>query len=76
MDLVKRAVKQAQEARMSILDKMTAVLPAPRKEMSQYAPRIVTIQIPQDKIGEIIGPGGKNIRRMIEESGGEAVVPR
>ena len=37
--------------------------------MSPYAPRIVTVQIPQDKIGEIIGPGGKNIRRMIEESG-------
>ncbi len=69
MDLVKRAVAQAHEARMIILDKMNAVLPGPRKEMSQYAPRIITIQIPPDKIGEVIGPGGKNIRRMIEESG-------
>ncbi len=69
MDLVERAVAQASEARMIILDKMQAALPKPRAEMSQYAPRIVTIQIPQDKIGEIIGPGGKNIRRMIEESG-------
>lgn len=69
MDLVERTISQAREARMTILDKMEAVLSAPRKEMSQYAPRIVTVQIPQDKIGEIIGPGGKNIRRMIEESG-------
>ncbi len=69
MDLVERAVAQAQEARMVILGKMQAVLPGPRAEMSPYAPRIVTVQIPQDKIGEIIGPGGKNIRRMIEESG-------
>ncbi len=69
MDLVEKAVAQAQEARMVILDKMQAVLPEPRAEMSPYAPRIVTVQIPQDKIGEIIGPGGKNIRRMIEESG-------
>ena len=69
MDVVERTIAQAREARMSILDKMEAVLPAPRKEMSQYAPRIVTIQIPQEKIGEIIGPGGKTIRRMIEESG-------
>ncbi len=69
MDLVKRAVAQAQGARMSILDKMEKTLPAPRAEMSPYAPRIVTLIIPQDKIGEIIGPGGKTIRRMIEESG-------
>ena len=69
MGLVEQAVAQAKEARMAILDKMQAVLPKPRAEMSPYAPRIVTVQIPQDKIGEIIGPGGKNIRRMIEESG-------
>jgi len=69
MDLVERAVAQAKEARMTILDKMEKAIAAPRKELSQYAPRIVTLQIPQDKIGEIIGPGGKNIRRMIEESG-------
>lgn len=69
MDLVERAVAQATDARMTILDKMEKVIAAPRQELSQYAPRIVTLQIPQDKIGEIIGPGGKNIRRMIEESG-------
>ena len=54
---------------MIILDKMHSVMPAVRAEMSPYAPRIMTLKIPQDKIGEIIGPGGKNIRRMIEESG-------
>jgi len=69
IELLEKAVAQAREARMIILDKMNSVMPAVRAEMSPYAPRIITIQIPQDKIGEIIGPGGKNIRRMIEESG-------
>ncbi|MBI3602520.1 MAG: polyribonucleotide nucleotidyltransferase [Candidatus Omnitrophica bacterium] len=69
MSLLEKAVAQAKEARLIILDKMEATLSQPRSEMSPYAPRIVTIQIPQDKIGEVIGPGGKIIRRMIEESG-------
>jgi len=69
IELLEKAVAQAREARMLILDKMQAVMPSVRADLSPYAPRIVTLQIPQDKIGEIIGPGGKNIRRMIEESG-------
>ncbi len=69
MELIEKAVAQAREARMIILDKMHAVMPSVRPDLSPYAPRIMTLQIPQDKIGEIIGPGGKNIRRMIEESG-------
>jgi polyribonucleotide nucleotidyltransferase len=69
IELLEKAVAQAREARMIILDKMQTVMPAPRAEMSPYAPRIVTLQIPQDKIGEIIGPGGKTIRKMIEVSG-------
>lgn len=69
MSLIEKTIAQAQEARMSILDKMEKAMPAPRKEMSPYAPRIVTIQIPQEKIGEVIGPGGKTIRKMIEETG-------
>ena len=73
MDLVRKAVAQAHEGRLSILDKMEAVISKPRAEMSPYAPRIVTIQIPQDKIGEIIGPGGKTIRKMIEESGVKSI---
>jgi polyribonucleotide nucleotidyltransferase len=69
IELLEKAVLQARDARMIILDKMHSVMPAVRAELSPYAPRIITLQIPQDKIGEIIGPGGKNIRRMIEESG-------
>ena len=69
IELLEKAVLQAREARMIILDKMHAVMPSVRADLSPYAPRIITLQIPQDKIGEIIGPGGKNIRRMIEESG-------
>ena len=69
IDLLEKAVLQAKDARMLILDKMHSVMPSVRAELSPYAPRIITLQIPQDKIGEIIGPGGKNIRRMIEESG-------
>lgn len=69
MSLVERTVAQAREARLTIIDKMEKTISAPRKEMSPYAPRIVTIMIPQDKIGEVIGPGGKTIRKMIEETG-------
>jgi polyribonucleotide nucleotidyltransferase len=69
IELLEKATAQAREARLIILDKMQAVMPAARADLSPYAPRIVTIQIPQDKIGEVIGPGGKTIRKMIEESG-------
>ena len=69
IELLEKAVAQARDARMIILDKMQACMPAVRAEMSPYAPRIITLQIPQDKIGEVIGPGGKTIRKMIEESG-------
>jgi polyribonucleotide nucleotidyltransferase len=48
---------------------MTAAIAAPRTEMSPFAPRIATIQISQEKIGEVIGPGGKMIRKIIEETG-------
>jgi polyribonucleotide nucleotidyltransferase len=51
------------------LDKMVAVLAAPRGEMSQYAPRIYTLQIPTDKIRDLIGPGGKMIRSIVDETG-------
>jgi len=69
LDLLEKGMAQAREARVMILEKMRAAIATPRAEMSPYAPRIVTIQIPQDKIGEVIGPGGKTIRKMIEESG-------
>ena len=69
LDLLEKGMMQAREARLKILDTMRACLAAPRAEMSAFAPRIITIQIPKEKIGEVIGPGGKTIRKMIEDSG-------
>jgi polyribonucleotide nucleotidyltransferase len=70
-EIMAEALEQAREARLHILDKMLAVLPAPRREMSAYAPKITTIQINPDKIRDVIGPGGKVIRKIIEETGVE-----
>jgi polyribonucleotide nucleotidyltransferase len=67
--IMKEAMEQARGARLFILDKMIAVLAEPRKEMSQYAPRIYSLMIPTDKIRELIGPGGKMIRSIVEETG-------
>jgi polyribonucleotide nucleotidyltransferase len=67
--LMREALEQARKARLFILDKMNAVLPAPRKEMSKYAPRIYTVTIPVDKIRELIGPGGKMIRSIVDDTG-------
>ncbi|MHB8572353.1 MAG: polyribonucleotide nucleotidyltransferase [Candidatus Dormibacteria bacterium] len=67
--LLRDALAQAKEARLKILDTIVATIPAPRAEMSQYAPRIITIQINPDKIRDIIGPGGKVIRKMVEDFG-------
>jgi polyribonucleotide nucleotidyltransferase len=63
------ALQQAQAGRFYILDKMDAVLQTPREQISQYAPRILSIQIPVDKIREVIGPGGKVIRGLVEKTG-------
>ena len=71
LDLMAKAIHQAKEARMKILDVMHGVLTAPRTEMSPYAPRIETIKIPQDKIGLVIGPGGKTIKGIVAETGAE-----
>jgi polyribonucleotide nucleotidyltransferase len=67
--LMTEALAQAKEARLFILGKMNAILATPRQEMSQYAPRIYTIMIPTDKIRELIGPGGKMIRSIVDETG-------
>jgi polyribonucleotide nucleotidyltransferase len=67
--LMKEALEQARGGRLFILDKMDAVLPQARKELSPYAPRIYTVKIPTDKIRELIGPGGKMIRSITEETG-------
>jgi len=67
--IMKEALEQARGARLFILGKMTAALAEPRKEMSQYAPRIYTLTIPTDKIRDLIGPGGKMIRSIVDETG-------
>ena len=67
--LLTQAFQQAKEARFIILDKMYQALPAPREELSEYAPRITTLTINPEKIGEVIGPSGKTIRKIIEETG-------
>jgi polyribonucleotide nucleotidyltransferase len=69
IDTMAGAIQQAKEGRFFIMDKMDAAISAPRSAMSQYAPRMVTIQIHPDKIREVIGPGGKMIRKIIEDSG-------
>jgi polyribonucleotide nucleotidyltransferase len=71
LSILKEALEQARRGRLFILDKMNAALAEPRKELSAYAPRLLRLQIPVDKIGALIGPGGKNIRRMIETYGVE-----
>ncbi|MBN2319254.1 MAG: polyribonucleotide nucleotidyltransferase [Acidobacteria bacterium] len=67
--IMAEALEQAREGRLFILKKMTECLEAARPEISEYAPRIITITIPKDKIGGVIGPGGKIIRGIIEQTG-------
>ncbi len=70
-EIAKAAIFQARDARISILKTMLAALPAPRADLSKYAPRIQTIQIDPEKIGLLIGPGGKTIRRITETTGAQ-----
>jgi polyribonucleotide nucleotidyltransferase len=67
--LMREALEQARRGRLFILDKMHEALDAPRASLSRHAPRIYTITIPQDKIRDVIGPGGKVIRGIIEQTG-------
>ena len=67
--IMKEALEQARHGRLHILDKMYEALPQARTAMSQYAPRIYTLHIPTDKIRDVIGPGGKVIRGIIEQTG-------
>jgi polyribonucleotide nucleotidyltransferase len=67
--VMREALAQAHTARLQILEKMQATLDAPRANISTFAPRIVTIHIPIDKIRDVIGPGGKMIRSIIERTG-------
>ena len=71
MEIVKQTFAQSKEARKLVIAKIKEAIAQPREEMSQYAPRVVQIKVPVDKIGEIIGPGGKNIRELSERTGTE-----
>jgi len=66
-EILSQALSQARAGRLHILDRMAETITAPRPELSSYAPRILTIHVDPDKIGKIIGPGGKMIRRIQEE---------
>jgi polyribonucleotide nucleotidyltransferase len=68
-EIMGKAMEQARRGRLFILDKMEESIPAVREEMSQFAPRIYTIKIPTDKIRDVIGPGGKMIRSIVEQTG-------
>lgn len=67
--IVRRALEQARLGRLFILDKMLETLPAPRENLSPFAPKIIMFTIPVDKIREVIGPGGKMINKIIAETG-------
>jgi polyribonucleotide nucleotidyltransferase len=68
---IRETLHRAKEARLVILDKMAAALPGPRAEISPFAPRLLTVKIDPEKIGKLIGPGGKNIKKLQEETGAQ-----
>ncbi len=68
-EIMNKALEQARIARLAILDMMMQVIPTPRPELKSHAPRMTVIQVPTEKIGAIIGPGGKMIRSIQEETG-------
>lgn len=70
-DIMKKALEQAKAGRFHILDTMEETIAAPRPDLSPYAPRLHTMTVPTEMIGAIIGPGGKNIRAIVAESGAE-----
>ena len=69
IDIMRDALDKARTARIHILDHMLQTLASPRSELNQYAPRMIRLQIPVEKIGAVIGPGGKTIRSIIEQTG-------
>ena len=69
--IIAEALDKAKKARLHILDVMDKAIPEPRSSLSKYAPRIITVQIPVDKIGDLIGPKGKTIRSIQEQTGAE-----
>ncbi|MBU1037817.1 MAG: polyribonucleotide nucleotidyltransferase [Candidatus Omnitrophica bacterium] len=69
VELIKKAFADAKVARLFIMDKMLHSISKPKEKISDLAPHIVSIKLPQGKIGEVIGPGGKNIKKIIQETG-------
>ncbi len=67
-EMIKQTLEQSKEARLSILEKMISVMPEPRKQLSKYAPKIKVVKIDTEKIGEVIGPGGKVIRQIMAQT--------
>lgn len=74
MDVMKQALNQARDGRLFILDKMLACIPEPRKQLSALAPKVQQLTIPGDRIGELIGPGGKVIKNIIAVTGAQVDV--
>ena len=72
-EIVAQTLTQARDARMHILDAMDAVIAEPRPELSPYAPRITTLRIPVDEIGTVIGPAGKQINEILDETGVDGI---
>lgn len=73
-DIFEAALVDGKKARLHILKTLTAALPAPRPELSSYAPRILSLTVPEEKIGLVIGPGGKTINGMVEAAGGDVEI--
>jgi polyribonucleotide nucleotidyltransferase len=71
MEIVEKTFKQSKEARLKVIEVMEKAISEPRKELSSKAPQVTSVKIPEDKIGELIGPGGKNIKEITEMSGAE-----
>jgi len=73
IEILKQGIDQAQKARQIILDNMEAVISKPKDDVSDFAPKILTVNIPVEKIGEVIGPGGKMIKKIMEETGADSI---
>lgn len=73
-DIIKDTLAQAKKGRLEILAAMLEVIPKFRENLSKYAPRIEAVKINPDKIGELIGPGGKNIKKIVEDCGGKEII--
>ena len=74
MEIVEQTFKQSKEARMKVLEKMAETISESRKQLSSFAPRVAQVKVSVDKIGEIIGPGGKHIKELSESTGAEVEI--